>query len=107
MQDDEDAKQGLYNWFAQSQRLLTAPRLLIGTLTAALIPYLALGFDRALIVYAVVLVVTVSAGYYGNLVIGGVIGDFLGATIQVRGALRRVVCKKCLCPATSLWCSGF
>lgn len=32
-----------------------------------------------------VLAVTVAAGYYGNAVIGGVVGDFLGATIQVCG----------------------
>ena len=36
----------------------------------------------AVLVCAVV-VTTVAAGYYGNAVIGGVVGDFLGATIQV------------------------
>lgn len=32
---------------------------------------------------ATVLLATVFSGYYGNLVIGGVVGDYLGATIAV------------------------
>lgn len=70
--------------FAQSQRLLTAPRLVFSTGTALLIPLAVLGPHQALIVYATVLVVTVSAGYYATAIIGGVVGDYLGATIQVR-----------------------
>ena len=83
IQDEEDAKRGLYNWFAQSKRLLTPPRLLLGTLSAIFIPYCTLGLERALILYATVLVVTILSGYYGILVLGGVVGDYLGATIQV------------------------
>lgn len=41
-QDEEDAKRGMYNWFAQSQRLLTPIRVLIGTGTLVLVPYLLL-----------------------------------------------------------------
>lgn len=36
------------------------------------------------LVCATVLLVSLGAGYYGNLVLGGIVGDFLGATIQVR-----------------------
>ena len=66
IQDEEDAKRGLYNWFAQSQRLLTPPRLALGTATAAAVPYLALGLGRALACYATVGVVTLGAGLYGR-----------------------------------------
>ncbi|KAG2444858.1 hypothetical protein HXX76_001599 [Chlamydomonas incerta] len=83
IQDDEDAKRGMYNWFAQSTRLLTAPRLALGTLQAVAIPLLALGPARACVVYATVAAVTAASGLYGNSVLGGVIGDYLGATIQV------------------------
>lgn len=83
IQDEEDAKKGLYNWFAQSQRLLTAPRLLFSTGTFVLVPLLVLGPAKAAIVCATVLLVTVSAGYYATAIIGGVVGDYLGATIQV------------------------
>jgi hypothetical protein len=84
LQDEEDAKKGLYNWFAQSQRLLTAPRLLFSTCTALLVPLAVLGLAKAVVVWATVLCVTVAAGLYSTAIIGGVVGDFLGATIQVR-----------------------
>lgn len=82
-QDEEDAKKGLYNWFAQSQRLLTLPRLVLGTASFLLIPLLLLGLQKATAIYITVILVTIAAGHYGNAIIGGVIGDFLGATIQV------------------------
>lgn len=82
-QDAEDAKGGLYNWFARSQQLLTPSRLMLGTL-AALGAASALPWPSSGLVCGAVLAVTVAAGYYGNAVIGGVVGDYLGATIQVR-----------------------
>ena len=69
--------------FAQSQRLLTLPRLLLSTGTALLIPVAVLGLHKAVIVWGTVLLVTVAAGYYATAIIGGVVGDYLGATIQV------------------------
>ncbi|GFR39615.1 hypothetical protein Agub_g77 [Astrephomene gubernaculifera] len=96
IQDEEDAKRGMYNWMAQSTRLLTPPRLLLGTLVAAAVPLVALGLQRACMVYGVVLVVTVASGFYGNAVIGGVMGDFLGATIQVAETL-------CYCVLCADW----
>eukprot|EP00878_Enallax_costatus_P038458 GHUV01043697.1.p1 GENE.GHUV01043697.1~~GHUV01043697.1.p1 ORF type:complete len:179 (+),score=66.35 GHUV01043697.1:231-767(+) len=83
IQDEEDAKKGLYNWFAQSQRLLTAPRLLFSTATAALVPLLLLGWQKTLIMLVALVIVTVASGWYGTAIIGGVLGDYLGATIQV------------------------
>ena len=83
IQDEEDAKRGLYNWFAQSKTLLTPPRLLLGTVSAVAIPLLTVGLYRSILLYGTVLVVTVLSGYYGNLVLGGLVGDYLGATIQV------------------------
>lgn len=95
-QDDEDAKRGMYNWFAASQRLLTVPRLLLATGLAAAVPYIALGPVQALMVYGTVLVVTICSGLYGNSIIGGVIGDYLGATIQVAEVL-------CYCVLAADW----
>lgn len=83
IQDEEDAKRGLYNWFAQSQRLLTGIRLFIGTASAIGIPILAVGLQKAILMYVTVISITLLSSYYGNLVIGGVVGDYLGATIQV------------------------
>jgi adenosylcobinamide-GDP ribazoletransferase len=83
IQDEEDAKKGLYNWFAQSQKLLTIPRLILGTLITVCIAVGALGPDLALVLFFTTIVMTISAGYYANYVLGGVVGDYLGATICV------------------------
>jgi adenosylcobinamide-GDP ribazoletransferase len=83
LQDVEDAKRGLYNWFAQSQRLLTPWRVAFGTATAVLAPLALLGAHEALLLCATVLAVAVAAAYYADFVLGGVVGDYLGATIQV------------------------
>jgi cobalamin synthase len=48
-----------------------------------IVPLAVLGLYKAAIVWATVLLVTIAAGYYGTAIIGGVVGDYLGATIQV------------------------
>lgn len=73
LQDEEDAKRGLYNWFAQSRRLLTLPRLLFGTATAVAVPYLALGLQGCLLVCGVTLGVSIAAGYYGTSILGAAV----------------------------------
>lgn len=83
LQDEEDAKRGLYNHFADSARLLKPPRLALGTLTALVVPWAVLGLQRALLLWATMGAVTVAAGLYSTAILGGVVGDFLGATIQV------------------------
>lgn len=67
--------------FAQSQRLLTPPRLAFGTLSTIAVVALALPPAQALAVGAIVLAMTVASAYYGHAVLGGVVGDYLGATI--------------------------
>eukprot|EP00873_Tetraselmis_striata_P005069 jgi/Tetstr1/425333/TSEL_015782.t1 len=83
LQDDEDAKRGMYNWFAQSQRLFSKPRLLLGTLAAAGIGTAAVGPAWTAALMGLCTGLCVAAGAYGYAVIGGVVGDFLGATIMV------------------------
>ena len=79
--DDEDAKGEYYNWFGDSKRLLGLPRALFALGTAAAISYLALPLAIANRVLFVASVGTYVAGAYGRSVLGGVMGDFLGATI--------------------------
>lgn len=77
----------MYNWFAQSQRLLTMPRVLLATLSTAAIPFWLLPQEKALLALGTVLTTTMLAAQYGNYILGGVVGDFLGATIQVTEVL--------------------
>lgn len=51
-----------------------------------------IGLERTLIVWATLAVVTVASGLYGTAIIGGVVGDYLGATIQVSKHELRCCC---------------
>ena len=80
--DDADAKGEYYNWFGDSQRLLGLWRVLAAAAAAAAVAF-ACCYDAAARAMAVVAVATPIAGLYGQSIIGGVMGDFLGATICV------------------------
>jgi adenosylcobinamide-GDP ribazoletransferase len=84
--DPNDAKAGIYNWFAESGRLLTNARVAVATVVAVGVPAFLYGgilAREALMIDCVVAVATVISGFYGNMMIGGVIGDYLGATVIV------------------------
>lgn len=79
--DDEDAKGEYYNWFGESRRLLGMPRVFFALASAQVVSFIVLPADKASSVVVAGAVATVLAGMYGNSVLGGVMGDFLGATI--------------------------
>jgi len=81
--DDEDAKGEYYNWFGDSRRLLGLPRVLLALASATTVSYLTLPPAAALRVLTVGSIGTYLAGSYGKSVLGGVMGDFLGATICI------------------------
>ena len=83
VQDEEDAKKGMYNWFAQSQRLLTGTRLALATLFTAGIALALTDSATAGSLLALCVLVYVAAWQYSYAIIGGVVGDFLGAAIAV------------------------
>eukprot|EP00808_Paulinella_micropora_P010403 g12833.t1 len=78
--DAEDAKNVYYSWFARSALLLTRARVLFALLSATIVSSLLYGPIVGLTLFAMALVIAVSAGRYCNQVLGGVVGDFLGAT---------------------------
>ncbi|CAK0790466.1 unnamed protein product [Prorocentrum cordatum] len=79
--DDEDAKGEYYNWFAESRRLLGLPRTAFAVVSATAVAFVLQPPGHAARAVAAGCGVTVAAGMYGNSVLGGVMGDFLGATI--------------------------
>lgn len=80
--DADDAKADYYGWFGRSRELLTPARVLAAVGTAVLVALGAYGLTaRAASVLLVAALGTACAGAYGNSVIGGVMGDFLGATV--------------------------
>eukprot|EP00983_Pelagomonas_calceolata_P134961 1162110-Pelagomonas_calceolata.AAC.5 len=58
MQDEEDAKRGLYNHFADSKLLLTLPRMLLGTVVAVAVPFYLLSNVQAVAVCLTVVAAT-------------------------------------------------
>ena len=78
-----------YNWFGESRRLLGPYRVLFAIASAICIAFAALHVTAALRALSVVGVGTIVAGEYGRGVLGGVMGDFLGATICMSGKPRR------------------
>ena len=87
--DDEDAKGEYYNWFGESRRLLGLPRVVLSCGLATALACAAYGVDSlsgggtALRVLVTTAFGTFIAGEYGRSVLGGVMGDFLGAAICV------------------------
>ncbi|KAG8460596.1 hypothetical protein KFE25_011371 [Diacronema lutheri] len=80
--DADDAKSDYYGWFGRSRELLTLPRLLFALSTAVGVALAVLGpCARAAAVLLGAACATAVAGAYGRSVIGGVMGDFLGATV--------------------------
>ena len=70
-----------YNWFGDCRRILGLPRVLFALTSAAGVAFLLLPPAAAARSLAVCAVGTWIAGKYGRFVLGGVMGDFLGATI--------------------------
>ena len=79
--DDEDVKGEFYNWFAECERLLGWRRVLFAWVSSLAIACLVLPPAPAAAAVITGVAVSVLAGFYGNSVLGGVMGDFLGATI--------------------------
>jgi len=78
--DDDDAKKDFYIWFGQFRRVFGPVRLVASALSAAAVAFAILPPHRAAAVLGTTSVCTVFAGLYSHSVLGGVMGDFLGAT---------------------------
>jgi len=91
--DEGDDKGLLYNSFAGclAAGLLTWRRVLASTAYVAFVCVALLEPLRAAMLLCLLPVVVLSAGFYAKGVIGGVIGDFLGATIMLSELLAYMV----------------
>lgn len=64
---------------ARSQALVTWRRLLVATLQALGAAYYVAGAHAALVAAAVALVISAASIYYAKAILGGVVGDYIGA----------------------------
>jgi predicted secreted Zn-dependent protease len=73
----------MYNWFAQCQRLLTPARLALATAFTTAVAFTCADAFTAAALLALCCAAAAVAWQYSHQIIGGVVGDFLGATIAV------------------------
>lgn len=83
VQDEDDAKRGLYNWFAKVQELLTPARLAAATVLSFAVAVVLTDACTASLVMALCSAIAVGAAGYAEGMIGGIVGDFLGATVAM------------------------
>jgi nicotinate-nucleotide--dimethylbenzimidazole phosphoribosyltransferase len=74
-------KSPYYNFMMQAKHLVSWPRVAFATLSCAAVSWVAYGSTATLILLTSVLVATHISGAWGDYYLGGVMGDFLGATI--------------------------
>lgn len=80
--DEDDAKADFYGWFGRSQDLLSFSRVLAATLSAVAVTVVLYGPSILSAVTLIVLTCSIIfASAYARRVLGGVMGDYLGATI--------------------------
>jgi adenosylcobinamide-GDP ribazoletransferase len=79
--DEDDAKGDFYAWFGRSRDLLTPLRVFLSSASGFCIAVVIVGVQGALVAGGVTVGAVLVAGAYGQAMLGGVQGDFLGGTI--------------------------
>ncbi|GBG29382.1 Hypothetical Protein FCC1311_056042 [Hondaea fermentalgiana] len=87
--DEGDDKGLLYNTFAGCLRagLLSWPRVILASVYALGVGALILPLERLVLIIVVLAIMIVGSGFYARSILGGVIGDYLGAIIMLTEAL--------------------
>ena len=78
---DDGPKTSYYTWLSRANVLVTRLRVVFVLVVASMAAYALYGAETAALLMFVLFVTTFGAGVYGSAVLGGVMGDFLGATI--------------------------
>lgn len=81
--DKDDAKGSFYAWFGRSRDLLSWRRVAFSSLSAVAISLLLLGAGGTMHAVLICLLCTAASKWYGERVLNGVAGDYLGATICI------------------------
>lgn len=81
--DEEGPKYKFYSFFVEAKHLVTWYRVLFAVSTSFSVASLAYGTEKASILVGCVFTVALLSGRYAEYLLGGVMGDYLGATICV------------------------
>ena len=81
--DEAGPKYKFYSFFVEAKHLVTWHRVIFATATSFAVAVLAYGVTNALILIGGVISAVAFSGRYAEYLLGGVMGDYLGATICV------------------------
>eukprot|EP00804_Cyclotella_cryptica_P029254 CCRYP_011679-RC/>CCRYP_011679-RC protein AED:0.03 eAED:0.03 QI:164/0.83/0.85/1/0.16/0/7/2937/696 len=81
--DEQGPKYRFYSFFLQAKYLVTWSRVVFATMTSLIVASIAYGVVKGAILISAVMVMAFFSGRYADYLLGGVMGDYLGATICV------------------------
>lgn len=81
--EEAGPKQQYYIFMVQAKHLVSWPRVALAVVTAGTVATLLYGISNASVLLTAVGLVAHASGEYGTSVLGGVMGDYLGATVCV------------------------
>ena len=81
--DEQGPKYRFYSFFVEAKHLVTWGRVLFAIMTSLSVASLAYGMEKGMILVSSVFVASFFSGRYAEYLLGGVMGDYLGATICV------------------------
>lgn len=81
--DEQGPKYMFYSFFVEAKHLVTWNRVCFATVTSFLVASLAYGTVKAAILSFGIFIVSLFSGRYAEYLLGGVMGDYLGATICI------------------------
>lgn len=81
--DEQGPKYKFYSFFIEAKHLVTFNRVLVAIMTSYFVAYLISGHTKAVALILAVFVASFFSGRNAEYLLGGVMGDYLGATICV------------------------
>ncbi|KAL7516805.1 hypothetical protein ACHAWX_001783, partial [Stephanocyclus meneghinianus] len=81
--DEQGPKYRFYSFFLQAKYLVTWSRVVFATITSFIVASIAYGVVKGAVLILAVIVMAFFSGQYADYILGGVMGDYLGATICV------------------------
>jgi nicotinate-nucleotide--dimethylbenzimidazole phosphoribosyltransferase len=81
--DEGGPKGNYYGWFQKASKMNSIPRVVVALLSGLCISVALYGWHDSCYLFATLVFSVIFSGLYGRRILGGVMGDFLGATICI------------------------
>ena len=81
--DEGGPKANYYSWFRKASKMNSIPRVVVALLNGMFISVALYGWHDSCYLFVTLVFSVIFSGLYGQRILGGVMGDFLGATICI------------------------